>query len=203
MSNNKTKMNHEFLLSEYEQMFTEKRHTDGRFMFLVSLYFTIITISVSVFAVVYNLDGVHFENAMSVFAYVFLLVAVLGMIIVAAMCFNRVNNVKAIRQINHIRKYYLDSLKKQCKKFVNGYVMESDSKKPRFHMLDSTQLIFMYSISILSSISMGMSLYLFMRAFPENLYIIMPIIVSVIILAMQVCLLLYKLRKKDKGKSHD
>jgi hypothetical protein len=73
-------MNHEFLLSEYEEMFNEKCHTDGRFMYLVSLYFTIITISVSVFAVVYNLDSINYENAMSVFAYVFLLVAVLGII---------------------------------------------------------------------------------------------------------------------------
>ena len=143
MSNNKTKMNHEFLLSEYEQMFTEKRHTDGRFMFLISLYFTIITISVSVFAVLYNLDGIHFENAMSVFAYVFLLVAVLGMIIVAAMCFNRVNNVKAPAKVE-VRT------QKQCEKRIAklsrfGYI--TGAKLKRFIHPLIYRIISMWNVS--------------------------------------------------------
>ena len=199
MADIKNNTQHEFLLSEYEQMFTEKRHTDGRFMYLVSLYFTIITISVSVFAAVYKPEGEQDKSTVFIFACVFMLVALFGMIIFSAMCFNRVNNVRAIRQINHIRKQYLDSFPDEHRPFIRNYIMIIDANRPRYHMLDSTHLVFIYSIAIFSSISMGVSFYLYplLQVLTGNLTDTMPAIAIILSFLIQYLLLRWKLIKKD------
>ena len=62
MINNRKNEIHTYLLNEYEQMFAEKRHTDGRFTFMISLYYFIITICVSILAIGYKTDSI-IENA--------------------------------------------------------------------------------------------------------------------------------------------
>jgi len=195
---------HDFVMSDFSQMFSEKRHTDGRYTFFISMYFTIIAISVSVFAFITNQGNNDLEGLATIFAIVFFFVSVFGMIIVAAMYFNRVNNIKAIRQINYTRKFYLDNSPDGHKEFSNEYIMNKDPDAPPFFKINTTQMIFMILISVFNSLSIGASLFLIFQynISQETLYLASPVIIAVLILLTQLFLFSYKLKKKDeKNKS--
>jgi len=205
MIDKKNNVFHNFIINDFSQMFSEKRHTDGRYNFFITIYFTIITISVSIFAFIYNNESVIFENVIGVFACIFFVVSVYGIIIVSAMYFNRVNNIKAIRQINYIRKHYLNNPPNHLKEFTDKYIMSVDPNKPLFYKVNTTQMIFMYSISALSSILMGGSLYLvFQLNIPQEiLFIVVSSFIVIILFFLQTYLISSNLKRRDKENKID
>jgi O-antigen/teichoic acid export membrane protein len=199
MADNSKSENHDFLMGEFEQMFNEKRHTDGRFTFFVSMYFAIITIIVSVFAIVYKPGEEHYEGTLAIIICGLFFIAVFGVVTVSAMIFNRVNNVKAVRQINQIRNHVLNPHPPEQDDFIANYIMEMDSKHPKFHENASTQVIVIYLISILNAVLIGISLYLlqFLPIQSKLLFIVVSIVVATCIFLLQNCLIWHKLKRKD------
>jgi hypothetical protein len=162
------------------------------------MYFAIITIIVSVFAIVYKPGEEHYEGALAIIICGLFFIAVFGIITVSAMLFNRVNNVRAIRQINHIRNHFLSIYPSEQDDFIANYIMERDSNHPNFHENASTQIIVIYLISILNSVLIGISLYLlqFLPIQPKLLFIVVSIVVAVSTFVLQQCLIWHKLKRK-------
>jgi len=187
------KKNLEFLLEYYAQMFNEKRYLDGRFARSISLYFTIITISVSIAAFAYNLATEQGTNIMTIFVGIFLLISIFGFYIVLSMRYNRVNYVKTVRQINAIRNYCLKD-----HEFEKHNLMKYSISKPPFYVRKSTQLKFMHLIVVINSFLGAISLYLFLSIYTSSMAsIIMSIAVFVSSLLLQVYFILYSLKKED------
>ena len=138
--------NYDWLLKEYEQMFSEKRYYDGRSSALVSLYFVFITIMVSVIAGANNFTE---EPATSFYAVPLAAASLIGMVIVVNMYFNRTNYVRVCRQINAIRDFCISN---QIPSFKDRNKMYLDADFPQYYMSNSIHLVFMHLVILINSV---------------------------------------------------
>ena len=144
--------NYDWLLKEYEEMFSEKRYYDGRSSSLISLYFVFITIIVSIIAGANNIiEGV----VESFYSILLATISLMGIFIVINMYFNRTNYVRVCRQINAIRSFCLMN---QIPRFIDDNKMYTDPGFPLYYMPNSMHLVFMHFIMMMNSIFVALAI---------------------------------------------
>lgn len=181
----------DFLLKEYEEMFSEKRYYDSRFSSLISLYISLITFTVSISAVVTSI--VNFQSTI-LNAIICLLDCISGILIFISLYFNRINYVKVCRQINSIRKFCLEN---NCKQFEQYNHMYTNDKFPKYLMKNTIHFIFMYFIAVMNSIFLLISLLAFLHKANLTLAIIIAIVSSIVVAISQILIVNCVAKKRD------
>jgi len=180
---------YDWLLKEYEQMFNEKRHYDGRFFSLLSFFMAFVTICVSV---VVGVNDIIKDTSVSIFPVFFCMVGAVGFIILVNMYYSRVNYVKVCRQINSIRQFCLVN---QIPSFERENKMYLNPEFPHFYMLNSMHLIVMHFLVLINSFFIGLS-FLFITEF-RLWNAAVSIIIFLLLSSVQTLVLRSSLKKRD------
>ncbi len=189
-------INYDFILTEYKEMFSEKRYYDGRFSSLIALYISLITFTISETVIVQGVANISMNIINAVVA---LMCFLAGILIFLSLYFNRVNYVKVCRQINAIRQFCLKNNIPEFAEFNHMYV---DDKFPKYFMKKSIHFIFFYFIAILNGIFSFFSLFLFFYEQALLLAIILGILVGIIIVFMEIFLVSYLSLLRDRKETN-
>ncbi len=167
-------MNFDFLLKEYDEMFSEKRYYDGRFSSLMSLYLSLITFTISAVTIVSNV--VNFQSS-TLNGVICLVDSISGFLVFVSLYYNRINYVKVCRQINSIRNFCLTN---NCPQFSSCNHMYTNDKYPKYLMKNTIHSVFMYFVATLDSFFLTISII----AFVYDLNLIIRIVIGV---ALGIC----------------
>lgn len=179
-------MENEFLRQEYSEMFNEKRHYDNRIFLFVTMYFTLLTICISVISFSYE----SLENDA---VYLIIILAIIqmfaGITVAISLYHNRVSLVKACRQINSIRKF---CLKNGSEEFFEYNIMPLKSDYPSFLKMSSLHFAVIVFVFSINSICVGV-LFFYLWSI-----IVVSLFLMAITMILQLAIYIFLLEKKDK-----
>ena len=143
-------MGADFLLKEYEECLNQLRFYDERNLSLFKYSITMsASIATAIFAVIKfigDISKIDMKYFWLVLTILSLIVFIGNFLILLSICRNRLYFFYAAKQVNSIRKYYLD---KDYKDFNNQMYLSTDSSAFKLWSIHS---ITQYSISFIASI---------------------------------------------------
>lgn len=178
-------MEKEFLIQEFSQMFEDKRHYDNRLFSFITIYFALLTISISVASFTY---GSLKENMRFIILTLSLIQVLAGIVVVISLYYNRISYVMVCRQINSIRKY---SLSNGTGNFFEYNVMPLNYHYPKFFMANSLHFVVTALIFFANAICLGILLYCIFRIISWS------ILLTVIYFVLQLVIYTYLLKQRD------
>ena len=140
----KSKCNETYLISEYNQMFEEKRHYDNRLFAFITLFLTLLAAAVAIIEFTQN-DKIAF--------WILLAQDLTGMAVIFAQYHNHVSNVKVCRQINTIRKMMVVDTD-----FEPLNKMYIDDNKPPYFKPDTMHSILSLFVTFITSVCVGFTI---------------------------------------------
>lgn len=182
----------DYLLKEYDEMFSEKRYYDGRFYSLISLFISLITVTVSAVAVIGNI--IKFQSNV-INGIICLIDSIVGGIIFISLYFNRINYVKVCRQINAIRNFCLNN---NCSEFLPYNHMYTNDNFPKYHMKKSIHFILMCFLAICNSIFLSLTVLAFVYNLKHILSIILSSITFICSITLHMLFLIINTKKRDQ-----
>ena len=184
MGTQKSKCNEEYLISEYNQMFEEKRHYDNRLFAFITLFLTLLTATSAI---------IEFSNDPTITFWILLLQDLTGIAIICAQYHNRVSNVKACRQINTIRKAMIEYTE-----FESLNRMYVDGNYPKYFKPDTMHSILMLFTITATSICIGTTITV--SGFSVGIAKTWGTIIFFLLISLNITLLVWR-DKKDKKKT--
>lgn len=192
----------EFLLVEYQECFNHMRHYDSIEVDFVKFSFSgYITLIAGSFALFQYLQ----ENSYrSLYVGIILLLGFVGgLLLLGFVVRNRAYYVIVTKQVNSIRRYFLENSEIDFVKYNKCYL---DSTKPRNFNPKSTHIFLMYLIIIFNNAILSGALFLISRTILSNIMKCIYCIIAFLVISASI-FLQYKLsrdylKKRDK-KSAD
>lgn len=181
----------DFILKEYDEMFSEKRYYDGRFSSLLSLYLSLITFTVSAVAIVSSI--INFQSNILNGA-ICIIDSISGLLIFISLYFNRINYVKVCRQINSIRNFCLIN---NCSEFATHNHMYTNDKFPKYFMKNTIHFIFMYFVATLNSLFLMFAIFAFICGLNMITGIVIGVVLAVCTAITQILIVSLVAKKRD------
>jgi hypothetical protein len=149
-----------FLNKEYDQCFEHMRHynnmTKDLLQFSYGYYSAIAALSIGVYQF-FNKASADSVAALGYVAIILILCVALGTIITIQFVRYRKYYISTARQVNRIRKYYIESFDK----FKSSLPIDPDI--PKAYNPKSTQLLMIYMFIIINSIYLYIGLFCFIK----------------------------------------
>ncbi|MFZ5942165.1 MAG: hypothetical protein ACOYXB_16480 [Bacteroidota bacterium] len=151
---------HDFLISEYQECFSQMRHYDSNTNEILKLCFTfyagVITLALGVYQFIYQKNP---NDNISLFyiSLILFLSFIVGLIVAILVVSNRKYFVKVARQVNNIRNYY----SKNIDDFENK--LPVDNKSPKAYNTKSSQMIIILLLVLTNSLILFFATYSMLR----------------------------------------
>lgn len=172
--------NNQFLHQEYEESYKQLRFYDEKHSNLVKFVFTfsttVGTILVALFQLLQNNLKVFWLAQLLICTVVFVAIS----IIFLGMVKNRLYFVITAKQLNAIRKYFLDNV---CTGFVNNQ-MYLETNIPAFKLL-SSQTLEILGVSFTSSLYVGTAVFSLLKYFEVEHELIYVILIAIVLIVLE------------------